>query len=71
MANRRKQIEALQKKASELSDEMDALAIEMQESLDNMPESLQQGDRGETMQERIDAVETVRDALTDFAEEEL
>lgn len=71
MANRARQIAKLQEKAAALSDEFDELWVEMSESFDNMPENLQDGERGEIMQSRIDRIEEVRDVLTDFAEEEL
>ena len=71
MANRRLQIEKMQQKASEFSDGLDELAMDMQESLDNLPESLFDSQMAVTMQERIDAVEILRDALSDFSEEEL
>jgi uncharacterized coiled-coil DUF342 family protein len=54
MANRKKQIEAIQQKASDFSDEIDALIDEMQDSYDNMPEGIQSSSRGDLMQERID-----------------
>ena len=71
MANRRLQIEKMQQKASEFSDGLDELAMDMQESLDNLPESLFDSQMAVTMQERIDAVEILRDALSDFSEEKL
>lgn len=70
MANRRKQIEAIQAKASELSDELDILVMDLQESFDNTPESIQNSERGETMQERIDTLTEWRDQLSDMAEAE-
>lgn len=69
MANRRKQIEALQAKASELADEFEALKDDMETSLENMPESLQYGERGQAMQERIDWLDTSTDTLNEIAEE--
>ena len=71
MANRARQIAKLHEKAAALSDEFDELWVEMSESFDNMPENLQDGEKGEIMQSRIDRIEEVRDVLTDFAEEEL
>lgn len=38
---------------------------EEQEALDNMPESLQQGERGEAMQEAIEQLDALVDALED------
>lgn len=70
MANRRKQIEAIQTKAGEFASEVEALKDEMEESLENMPESLQYGERGERMQERIDLLDTWLMSLNEMAEEE-
>lgn len=69
MANRRKQIEALQQKASALADEFEALKDDMETSLENMPESLQFGERGQAMQEKIDWLDTSTDTLNEIAEE--
>ena len=55
---RRKRIEDAQAKLEELKQEIDAILSEEQEAFDNMPESLQDGDRGEAMQEAIDALES-------------
>jgi len=41
----------------DLKSDAEALRDEQQEKLDNMPEGLQQGTTGETIQERIDALE--------------
>lgn len=71
MANRRKQIEALQKKAADLTEEVEAVKDDMETALENMPESLQYGQRGSEMQERIDLLDTFTDSLTEFAEEVL
>lgn len=71
MANRRKQIEALQKKAADLAEEVEAVKDDMETALENMPESLQYGQRGSEMQERIDLLDTFTDSLTEFAEEVL
>lgn len=71
MANRKKQIEFLQKKAAELSAEAEALKDEIDESLTNLPDNLQDSRTAEVMQERIDALDAVVDALDDFASEVL
>lgn len=42
---------------------LEELRDQTQESLDNMPEGLQQGDTGQLMQERIDALDTYIDEL--------
>ena len=43
----------------EITEEFRALGEEQQEKLDNMPEGLQEGDAGQTLQERIDECEQV------------
>jgi hypothetical protein len=69
MANRRKQIEAIQKRASDFAEEVELLKEEMEEALGNMPESLQYSERGEQMQERIDLLDTWTSELNGMAEE--
>lgn len=70
MANRRKQIEAIQKKAAEFATEVEQLKDELEESFENMPESLQYAPNGEKMQERIDLLDTWLMNLNEMAEEE-
>ena len=55
---RRKRIEDVQSRLEELKQEIDGILAEEQEAYDNMPESLQEGERGEAMQEAIDALES-------------
>jgi vacuolar-type H+-ATPase subunit E/Vma4 len=57
------------------AEEIGNVRDEYQESLDNMPENLQQGDTGQQIQEKIDALESFADELTsvdleEFGEEE-
>lgn len=47
----------IQERAAVMFDDLEQLRIEMQESYDNMPESLQDGVNGEKMYARIEAVE--------------
>lgn len=69
MANRRKQIEAVQKRAADFAQEVELLKEEMEEALENMPESLQYSERGEKMQERIDLLDAWALELNTMAEE--
>ena len=55
---RRNRIADVQSKLEELKQEIDAILSDEQEAYDNMPESLQNGERGEAMQEAIDALES-------------
>ena len=59
-------LEALEALRSEIQEELDAVMDEEQEALDNMPESLQEGERGQQMQEYIDAMEYAMDDLENF-----
>lgn len=56
-AYRRKRIEDLQSTLTSLRDEIQVLLDEEQDAFDNMPESLQQGEKGEKAQAAIDALE--------------
>lgn len=51
-------ISLLQAAQQDLIDQASELRDETQDSLDNMPEGLQQGSTGELLQERLDALET-------------
>ena len=71
MANRKKQIQAIQEKARDLFDELDSLIDELEEAWENMPENLQYSERGERMQERINVLDGWRGELEAIAEEEV
>lgn len=58
-------LEALDALRLEIKDELEAVMDEEQEALDNLPESLQESERGEQMQEYLDAMES---ALCDLEE---
>lgn len=73
-AARRKQLESIKERlttlmgeASSLGDELAALRDEEQEYLDNMPENMQDGEKGQKAQEAIDVMESVTGQLEDFA----
>jgi len=61
----KKQIEAMEIIKSSIEDILD----EEQDAFDNMPESLQYSERGETSQDSIDAMENVLSSLEDILEE--
>lgn len=71
MANRRKQIEAVQKRAAQFAEDIEVLKTDLEESLENMPESLQNSERAERMQERIDLLDSWMLELNTIAEEEI
>lgn len=69
---RRKSIQKIFDRLEELMQEIEALQEEEQDAYDNMPESLQEGERGQAMQEAADNLEyaasSVQEAL-DYLEE--
>lgn len=64
-ADRRKKIEALRQKIAEALSEAESIRDEEQDYLDNMPESLQQGERGERAQAAVEALDSLVDHLTE------
>ena len=73
--DRRKRIEKAQKTLAELLTEIEELRDEEQEALENLPESLQETERGERMQTAADALDdaytnldSVNDSLTEALE---
>lgn len=62
------QIEALKTRledADALKDEIETVQGEEQEGYDNLPESLQQGERGQTMEQAAEALGEAADQLED------
>ena len=64
-------LEELDALRSEIQEELEAVMDEEQEALDNMPENLQDGERGQQMQEYIDAMKSVVYDLENFDVESL
>lgn len=69
MANRRKQIEAIQDKAAKFSEEIELLVEELEEAFENMPDSFRYGERGESAYARIEMLETWVDRLDEIVQE--
>lgn len=69
---RRKQLEAALGQAEELKETIECLRDDEQEAHDNLPESIQYGERGEAMQEIVDsldyAVSNLEDAIDNINE---
>lgn len=69
---RRKQIDAIISKMEESKSELENLLEEEQEAYDNMPDSLQDSERGEKAQEAIsnleDAISGIDDVLVNLEE---
>ena len=64
-------LEELEALHLEIKEELEAVRDEEQEALDNLPESLQESERGEQMQEYIDAMESALDDLEQLDIEEI
>lgn len=56
---RRKRLDSIIEELEELQQEIATVLEEEQEAFDNLPESFQEGERGQTMQEAIDNLENV------------
>ena len=60
---RRKQIEEIESKITELLVQIDEVLEAENAAYDNLPESLQAGPQGDAMQEAVDALQTAHDDL--------
>ena len=56
-------LDALEILRQEIQEQLEEIMDEEQDALDNMPESLQEGERGQQMQEYIDTMDGVNDEL--------
>lgn len=65
---RRKEIENLREIISETKAKLQDLLDEEQQAFDNMPESIQESERGEEMQEIIEYMEAAIDSLEEATE---
>lgn len=65
---RRKEIENLRESISETKAKLQDLLYEEQQTFDNMPESIQESERGEEMQEIIEYMEAAIDSLEEATE---
>lgn len=59
-------ITKLESDRDEIKDALETLRDEEEESFENMPESLQQGDTGQAMEEAIDALGEAINSLEDM-----
>lgn len=64
-------LEALGDAIEEISECLQCIKDEEEEAFENLPESLQESERGQQMQEYIDAMEGVLDLLNEFDSSEL
>ena len=60
------QIEALTATIGEIQENLQGVLDEEEEALENLPESLQDSERGQQMQEYIDALEGAIDSLSEL-----
>lgn len=65
---RRQQLNELAEKIRELNDEVETLRAEEQDYYDNMPESFQDGEKGERAQDAIDAMDEALEYLDNAAD---
>lgn len=63
---RRKWLEETINKLEEQKTELESIGEEEQEAYDNMPESLQDSEKGQTMYENIDTLEAAASDLDDI-----
>lgn len=68
MANRRKQIAALQLNITSCLEEAQSLLEELETAFENTPESLQYSERGQLMQDRIETLHEWVDQLEAMTE---
>lgn len=59
-------LETLEALRLEIKEELEAVMDEEQEAFDNLPESLQESERGQQMQEYVDALESAVDDLEEI-----
>ena len=62
---RRKQIEEVVQKLSDLQGDIESICADEQEAFDNLPESFQYSERGEAMQEAIDNLDYASSSIDD------
>lgn len=66
---RRKELQKAMELLEQAKDIIEAVKDEEQEAFDNMPESIQQSERGETMEEYIYKMDSMCDSLSDAIDE--
>lgn len=66
---RRKRIDTLANQLENIPIEIDDIISEEETYYENMPESIQDGEKGETAQAAIECLNTARDSLTDAIEQ--
>jgi uncharacterized coiled-coil DUF342 family protein len=65
--SRSARFDAAQADAADAASEIESLKDELQEWYDNLPESFQNGEKGEQLQSAIDELESLHDSLDEVA----
>ena len=63
---RRNKVDVIRSKLDQIKERIGEVLSEEQEAFDNLPESLQDSDRGEAMQNAIDALESAESICDDL-----
>lgn len=66
---RRKHLTALSQQLAELKDDVQAVLDEEEDAFNNLPEGLQNGERGDTMQTAIAALDAAVSALEETSDQ--
>ena len=66
---RRERLKKQLRLLGEMREEIEAIRDEEQEAYDNLPESLQDGERGERLEENIETLDNILENLEPIAEE--
>lgn len=66
--SRRKQIENIQSRILDLKDELETVRNEEQEAYDNLPESFQDGEKGEKMNNALENLDYAYSSLEEIEE---
>ena len=66
--DRRNRLQEVKESLDDVISQIEEIKDEEQEALDNMPESLQQSERGDTMDEAISAIGGVQQAIDEAAQ---
>ncbi len=67
-ADRRKRLSAIAQKLVDIQTDLEAIRDEEQDAFDNLPESIQGGEKGQTMEECISTMDDAVSSLSDAQE---
>ena len=66
-AERRKRLQQARDKLAEIAEMLDGIGQDEQAALDNMPDGIQEGEKGQKLQENADTIQELRDEIDDIA----